>query len=194
MSTATAVNGKPRKQLCDQLDRLDDQLLQIDRVLDALADGLNGAVREAAKEGTRVAVKEAVVALLTDTDLRDALHQASTPPAEAKPSFWERIKANVQSAARHVKDAVVSGATAVANRAADACSAVGRLFTRARQSSQVRTAAKIVVGVGAMIAVARYAATRGVGTMFATAQTFVMDLVIRTKDWVRLTVLCPQTT
>ena len=50
--TATAtMNGKPRrKQLADQLDRLDG-------IIDALAEGLNGAVADAAREGTRQAVK-----------------------------------------------------------------------------------------------------------------------------------------
>lgn len=34
MSAATATNGKPRKQLADQLDRLDS-------IIDTLAEGLN---------------------------------------------------------------------------------------------------------------------------------------------------------
>ena len=51
--TMTASNHKlPRKQLADQLDRLDG-------ILDALSEGLNGAVADAAREGTRLAVKDA---------------------------------------------------------------------------------------------------------------------------------------
>jgi hypothetical protein len=129
MSTATVNNGRPRKQLSDQLDRLDEQLLEIDRVFDALSEGLNGAVRDATKEGTRLAVTEAVVELLTKPDLRTALHQASTP-TEAKSSFWSRVKATVQSAASRVKQATVSAASAVASRVAGACSAVARRSRR----------------------------------------------------------------
>jgi hypothetical protein len=189
MSVATVNNGRPRKQLSNQLDRLDEQLLQVDRVLDALSDGLDGAVRDATKEGTRMAVKEAIVELLTSPDLRQALHHASTLPAEAKPSFWSRLKSKVRQTVTAVKDGVVAAATAVASRVARAGSALGRLVTKARASSKFRTAAKIVVGVGAAAAIARYAAGRGVGTMFLMIKMFVVDRVVRIKDWVRSSVL-----
>ena len=68
MSTATLTNGTARrKQLSDQLDRLDT-------IIDALADGLPGAVADAAREGTRQAVKDAVVEILTNPELRHLLH------------------------------------------------------------------------------------------------------------------------
>lgn len=185
MSAGAVINGRPRRQLSDQLDRLDEQLLQVDRVLDALSVGLEGAVRDATKEGTRIAVKEAVVELLTNPELRDALHAASASPAEAKPSFWSRIQAKTRQAVNAVKDGVVSAASAVANRAASACSAIGRLATKARQSSQFRTAAKIVIGIGAMAVIARYAAVRGVGTMFSTLKAFVIERATGISDWVR---------
>ncbi len=71
MNAATIANDKPtRKQLSDQLDRLDS-------ILDALSDGLNGAVADAAREGTRLAVKDAIVEIMTDPTLRAKLHQAS---------------------------------------------------------------------------------------------------------------------
>ena len=49
MSTpiAAPANGRPRKQLADELDRLSDLLNRQDRVIDALAEGLNGAVADA---------------------------------------------------------------------------------------------------------------------------------------------------
>src|SRR5690348_5517405 len=93
MNTATIANDKPaRKQLSDQLDRLDS-------ILDALSDGLNPAVADAAREGTRLAVKDAVIEIMTSPTLRAQLHQATTPesadkPAtvENKPGFWARLK------------------------------------------------------------------------------------------------------
>jgi hypothetical protein len=189
MSVATVNNGRPRKQLSDQLDRLDEQLLQVDRVLDALSDGLDGAIRDATKEGTRVAVKEAIVELLTSPDLRQALHQASTPPAAAKPSFWSRLKSKARQTVTAVKSGVVAAATGVASRVASACSSVRKLVTKARESSQFRTIAKIAVGIGALAAIARYAASRGVGTMLSMIKVIVVDRVVRIKDWVRSSVL-----
>ena len=79
MSTAMLTNGKPRKQLSDQLDRLDEQLDKQNAIIDALSEGLNGAVADAAKEGVKEAVKAAVIEMLTDPELRVALHKATAP-------------------------------------------------------------------------------------------------------------------
>ena len=85
-TTELTSNARPRKQLSDQLDRLEDQIQRHDRILDALSEGLNDAVTDAARQGTEAAVKAAVVTLLTDPDLRTALHTASAPPRDACPS------------------------------------------------------------------------------------------------------------
>jgi hypothetical protein len=194
MSAGTVVNGKPRRQLSDQLDRLDAQLLQIDRVLDGLSEGLDGAVRDAVKEGTRIAVKEAVVTLLTDPGLRDALHQASTPPMDPKPSFWARLKAKVHSAATQVKGTAGRAFSAMARGVTGACTAAGRLLTTARQSRQVRAVATIAVGVGAILALARSVAALRAGTMLLAARTFVTERAVRIREWVRSAVLRLQPT
>lgn len=107
MSTTTAsLNGKaPRKQLGDQLDRLDT-------IIDALADGLPAAVADACKEGARAAVKDAVIEILTNPELRELIAKiapvaavnanATQPhaiPAEpTRPGLWARMKAKIQSA------------------------------------------------------------------------------------------------
>src|SRR5436305_4270712 len=89
------TNGKPqRKQLSDQLDRLDG-------IIDCLADGLNQAVADAAREGTRLAVKDAIVEILTNPDLRAAVRaagEAAGPPTDARPNFWQRLKAKAAAA------------------------------------------------------------------------------------------------
>ena len=93
--SVTMTNGKPqRKQLSDQLDRLDN-------IIDVLADGLPEAVRDAVQAGTREAVKEAVLEILTRPELRALFTaQAPTQPAtaptaspEPKVSLAARIKA-----------------------------------------------------------------------------------------------------
>ena len=103
--TAT-MNGKPRKQLSDELSRLEAQLDRHDTILDALSEGLTGAVKDAATDGTRLAVKDAVVEILTDPALRAALHAASAPPARAEGgrSAWDRLKAKVRAAADKAKE------------------------------------------------------------------------------------------
>src|SRR3954466_13612237 len=135
MTTTTAPNGRPRRQLADQLDRLDGQMDRADRILDALSEGLDGAVRDATREGTRLAVKEAVIELLTDPDLRASLHQASAPPARARPSAWQRLTAGVRRARARAADAVRATVAAGAARVTCAAAAVGRLMGRVRASA-----------------------------------------------------------
>src|SRR4051812_49341922 len=145
MSTSQVMpNARPRKQLADQLDRLEEQLQRHDAVLDALAEGLNGAVADAAREGTAAAVRAAVVTLLTDPDLRTALHTASAPPRDPRPSPWDRLKAAVQAAATRVKAAARTAAAAVAARTARGAAAVGRVLARVRDSAHVRAAVRVL--------------------------------------------------
>src|SRR5947209_16774721 len=97
MSSATA-NGRPRKQLSDQLDRLDG-------IIDCLADGLTGAVRDAVADGSRAALKDLLAEALADPATLAALRRALAPDAVATPasadsprpsrtaSFLARVKA-----------------------------------------------------------------------------------------------------
>jgi hypothetical protein len=95
LNSATVANSKPpRRQLSDQLDRLD-------LILDALSEGLNAAVADAAREGTRLALKKAI--------LRARLREAAAPESAAAPSpsprapgFWARMKAKASQAAAAV--------------------------------------------------------------------------------------------
>ena len=115
--TATMTNGRPqRKQLSEQLDRLEEQLERHNSILDALSEGLNGAVTDAAKEGTKEAVTAAVIELLTNADLRVALHKASGPATSGKPTAWERMKAKVQRALVKVKEVAGTVRQAVASK------------------------------------------------------------------------------
>jgi len=102
------VNGKPRKQLSDQLDRLD-------RIIDALGEALPEAVTDACKGGAKQAVKEAIIEIMTNPELRGLL-ATTTPPAQiplpppqevapARPSFWSRVKSRVAAAASTVRSA-----------------------------------------------------------------------------------------
>jgi hypothetical protein len=124
------TNGKPaRKQLADQLDRLDG-------IIDCLADRLPEAVADATREGARQAVRDVILELLTNPELRTLIAglapaaqpavapepsiTPTSPPAEAAPAkseFWGRVKEKC----KNVKDATVrkcrAAKTAVVNTA-----------------------------------------------------------------------------
>jgi hypothetical protein len=159
--SATVMNGKPRKQLADELDRMTSQLDRADAILDALSEGLNGAVAEATKEGTRLAVKEAVVELLTDPDLRDALHRASAPLAEAKPTLWERLKAKVRQASERAAAVTRSARQAVGAKVADAKAVVAGVAAPAWMAWKLRKAALVGLGIGVVVAGIAYAGGHG---------------------------------
>src|SRR5580692_509468 len=105
MSASTTLNGRPqRKQLSDQLDRLDT-------IIDALAEALPGAVADACREGARAAVKDAIVEILTNAEFQSLLSKvrpeivipvpAPTPgqtSVSRKSNHWERFKAKIAAA------------------------------------------------------------------------------------------------
>ncbi len=109
-ATNSSKRAPQRKQLADQLDRFD-------ALLDGLSDGLLGAITDAVRDGTRLAVKDAIVEILTDPALRAKLLQAAAPepvvppaPAEPQPGFWSRLKnaaARARGAAASAVDSVV---------------------------------------------------------------------------------------
>src|SRR5688500_12767993 len=140
MSATATTNGKHRKQLSDQLDRLDG-------IIDALAEGLNAAVADAAREGTRLAVQGAIVEILTNPDLRAAIRQATgdgvgsgspapaptppsaTPRTPARLSFWAQAKAKFAGAKEAVLAAVtpaVAAAVGTVRAAKDAVASAAR--------------------------------------------------------------------
>jgi hypothetical protein len=134
--TATLNGRPPRKQLGDQLDRLDG-------ILDVLADALPAAVADACREGARQAMKEVVLELLTNPDVRAMLGGGGTPPPApamptvAKPNWWQMLKAKLTQ----WKDAVLDRATA----AVQAVALTARMLTAVLP---LRRIALVTLGVG----------------------------------------------
>ena len=85
LNPSVNTNGRSRKSLADQIDRLD-------QILDGLADGLNEAVASAVKQAVAVAVQEAVrgilAEVLTNPDLLAKLRSniGLTTPADRTPA------------------------------------------------------------------------------------------------------------
>jgi hypothetical protein len=77
--TTTTTNGRTRKSLAEQIDRLD-------AILDGLADALNEAVADAVKDAVTAAVQEAVHAavleVLTNAELRKRLGVTQVPASQ----------------------------------------------------------------------------------------------------------------
>ncbi|VTT98793.1 unnamed protein product [Gemmataceae bacterium] len=177
MSATTLSNGKPtRKQLADQLDRLDG-------IIDALAEGLNQAVADAAREGTRLAVKDAIVEIMTNPDLRAMLvphvpapKTPDVPPEAKKPSIWARIKTKVAAARTATVAFATKVKTAVATKYATVTASVAAIGVAAGEALPVRRAMGVALGVGLVVALACYqmpetmsAALAGVGAACAAA-------------------------
>jgi hypothetical protein len=135
MTTANAPNGKApaRKQLSDQLDRLDG-------IIDSLAEGLNATVADACREGTRAAVREVLLELVNNADLLAAVRASAAPPVPVaetpvpteSPSFWNRAKAGVRGAVTTATGAVrtlVKSVEAAVQPATDALKLTGTTKT-----------------------------------------------------------------
>jgi hypothetical protein len=126
MSESSTMNGRQttplparpqRKQLSDQLDRMDS-------IIDALAEGLPEAVTVACMESSREAVKEAIIEIFTNPDLRSLLVTLQPAPTTQmpevqhelpKPSLWQRLKAKLLAAKNAVRSVVTKVKAAVIN-------------------------------------------------------------------------------
>ena len=70
------TNGRPRKELSEQIDRLE-------RAVGGLGLGLREAVREATTQAVREAVGELVSEVLTNPDIAALFRNAQAQPAQA---------------------------------------------------------------------------------------------------------------
>jgi hypothetical protein len=100
METTTTTNGKLRKSLAEQIDRLD-------AILDGLSAALNESVAAAVKEAVGLAVREAIQAVMTEVFANPAvlelLHGVGTQPAkvgvgERLQTAWSFIAAKAKAA------------------------------------------------------------------------------------------------
>jgi hypothetical protein len=181
MSATTSVtNGKPqRKQLADQLDRLD-------AILDAIAEGLPGAVTDACREGARAAVKDAIIEIVTNPELRALLGSTAPAPVAAaqspepepepkKPGLWSRLKAKLAAARDAVTGAATRAKGAVTARcraARDTVATLGQTAGEAlpwKRMLWVSAGVGLAVGVGCLIMPQTVAACVGAVSATATA-------------------------
>ena len=164
---------RPRKNLADQINRLDS-------ILDGLSDNLNEAVAAAVQQAVTTAVKEAVttgvqqaiVEVLTNAELQQLLRPPTTPapppsppaPSESSGGFLGGLWLALSGTAGRVAKAASRAASAV----------VGCLASTARQARDlvVGGVQKVCRGACALYAwvlTSRVAKVVGVGGLIAAA-------------------------
>jgi hypothetical protein len=150
--TTTTTNGRTRKSLAEQIDRLD-------AILDGLADALNEAVADAVKDAVTAAVQEAVhaavVEVLTNAELRKRLGVTQVPtvqpttPVVVCLANTARLCWNWLTDAWHTAKAVARLAGSKALEAANRCLIAGRA-----KLQEVREQAGRKARAGWMLAIA----------------------------------------
>ena len=163
-TTTTNTDGRTRKSLAEQIDRLD-------AILDGLSDALDGAVAAAVQEAAGRAVREAVQAVLAEALTNPALreralpvdHQPapradspSVPRPPARPATW------LGARARSCVQACVAGLCWARDTAVRLS-----LWTRSRLQAALLAASAVAAGVANFIR-ARLAAWAGRLAAWAT--------------------------
>lgn len=157
MSNAT-LNGKPpRKQLSQQLDRMDG-------IIDCLADALPEAVADACRDGAKAAVQQAVTELFSHPDFLArfadlptrstrpiapaTLTPVVTPSTASKPSVWDRLKAKLQEWKKTATRGVATAYTTVKSGVRSLANTVASTVRALSFALPLRRITTIAVGVG----------------------------------------------
>jgi hypothetical protein len=184
-ATTTATNGKPqRKQLSDQLDRLDG-------ILDALAEGLPGAVTDACREGARAAVKDAIIEIVTNPELRALLGPAPAPvtptpePDPKKPGLWSRLKAKLAAARDAVTGAARATKEAVAERCRTARDTVVALGQAAGEALPWKRVLWVSAGIGLAVGVACLVVPHTVAAAVSAVSAGATAAVVQAGTWLK---------
>jgi hypothetical protein len=177
--TTMMRNGQGRPSLAQQIDRLD-----------AILDGLAGALNEAVAQAVKDAVTEAVKAAITETLANPELRRRIVPQAE-KPSLLRRLLAKARGAVVAVKTQACRLVRWLARTASGSVKAVksgvcfGWTTTTAKVAAVVRSMPTwpllawklrmpvlLAIGVGGTLAVACYLA----GPLVASAVSGVAGM------------------
>jgi hypothetical protein len=182
--TMTLTNGRPvRKQLSDQLDRLDG-------IIDCLADALPAAVAGAFQEGARQAIRDAIVEVLANPQLRSllaapAVVAPSTVPIAPPAPLFNRVKARLAgltSRARAVAARVFRRTATARDRVRPVAKAAGLAL---RFAWQWRLPCLIAVAVGIATAVGSYSASHSFSAAVSGVGGAVTALALQAGIWIR---------
>jgi hypothetical protein len=192
--TTLNTNGRVRKSLAEQIDRLD-------QILDGLAEGLNEAVAMAVKEAIGLAVKEAVQAVLTEVLTNPAVREQlggmvspSVPQADASPKSGLRQRLGQAGAwiGRRL-GAVCQAVAALPRRACQACAtmvltvrqACGALWARVQLLRYVEVQLLTALGLGSAAGAAAYLAGPWLAAGVSALGGLTTPLVVRAGLWLQ---------
>lgn len=192
--TATATplaNGRPRKSLASQLDRLDS-------ILDGLDQGLAGAITDAIKEvlpaATAEAVRATIVELVTNPDIITLIRTGGVPiapsmapssvpmqapqPAESKPNAIARAWRWTTSKVKGIGQGIASRVRGVRE------GAVG-VYRQASSIWSLRRPVLISLGVGMVVGMICYASSPWLAGMVSGLAASVAALGVQLAVWAR---------
>jgi hypothetical protein len=190
MTAATMTNGKPqRKQLSDQLDRLDS-------ILDAIAEGLPGAVTDACREGARQAVKDAIIEIVSNPELRALIAPVQSAPAIAtpepvpepkpsKPSVWNRLKAKLAAAREAIASAASKVQEAVTTRCKTASNAMAFVSKAAGESLNWKRTLWLSLSIGLLVGVMCLVVPQAVAATISAVSVTSTSVVVQIGYWLR---------
>jgi hypothetical protein len=197
MNPTMNTNGRQRKTLAAQIDRLDT-------MLDGLAENLNDAVAQAVRDAVAMAVQEAVRAVLTEAmsnpvliaKLRAAAPVAQLANTDETPSLgqrlvsgWRWLSARCHAAWQLLRAANGTGPMLVAQIGTLALVQAQRVIMQARECC--RPLWRIKYQLVAALAVAGALGVAGffAGPILASASSavcgFVVTLTLQTSLWLR---------
>jgi hypothetical protein len=193
----TNTNGRDRKSLAEQIDRLD-------RILDGLAEALNEAVASAVKEAVGAAVKEVVQAILeevlTNPAVVDRLRGAATPGDQAQTEapntrllgrlrqVWSWCKMGMQSLCETAGRLVAHGCRACSALVHQGCAS---FRTKVRAVRQFKVQLLTAVAIGASAGTAAYFAGPWLAAGVSAVGGFATTLAVQTGLWLRRTLGMP---
>ena len=191
MSATATLNGKPqsRKQLADQLDRLDS-------IIDALAEGLPGAVADACRDGARLAVKDAIIEIISNPDLRALLSPPPVsapsvpvsppePKPEPKPGFWKRFTSRAKAATNAVVGAAVKAKESVVDRCKAARDTIAAVGTAAGEVMPTKQISLVALGVGIVVGVACLVVPQTVAAVVGAAGAAATAVCVQVGGWLK---------
>jgi hypothetical protein len=180
--TTMQTNGKLRKSLAEQIDRLDG-------ILDGLANALNESVAAAVKDAVGAAVREAVLAVLAEVVANPAvlalLHGGAPPPevpmAPPATRVGQRLRRGWAFLTAGVRTAVAS-CRALCGRIGHGLASAGKRVAVVRHFKlQVLTA----LGVGFAAGTAAHFAGPWVASVAGGLGGFATALAVQAWLWLR---------
>ena len=200
------TNGRVRKSLAEQIDRLD-------RTLDGLSEGLNEAVATAVRE----AVQGVLAELLADAGLRAQIQATLRPsapavaPATAAPApwrvragcrrLWNGVRERIQAVRQALRGIAVSSHNACrrqCDRMTGACTAawqrLGTLAVTGWYGLQVARDALVALAtalaVAGLVSLAAWYAGPTLAAAASGVSAFVTTLAVRTEGWLAGRCVC----